>query len=280
MLGSSSFLFSLSIGSTYPHGFCWFLYAISFLFFFPGFVLWPWPDLQTVMNFLFFESGIFLHLSALAHFLFWSPSLIHDVGFLPAYSVTLPSKALFLLFAYYNFPSQSFLSGIFLFFLPCYPVAVKPPGTNHRSPTDFLLFMFLVATFNNNFTFSSHAALHFQWFPVTSLRFLVCQIHWVFYPAAVHVLLSTTFSQLWFFTFSFHFPDFATFRLLSSYNLSSFFCVFHIKAESGSFEASHKWPFVFLLSLFPCKHEKSALTLLGLGTVGNKKWESLRWSPS
>lgn len=89
MLSSSSFLFSLSIGTAFPHGFCWFLYAISFLVF-SGFMLWPQPDLQTAMNFLLFE-----HLGALAHFIFWSSPLIHDVGFLPVYLVTLTIQGSF-----------------------------------------------------------------------------------------------------------------------------------------------------------------------------------------
>lgn len=45
MLGSPSLSFSLSIGNIFPHGFCWFLYAISFLFFFFWFyaltLTWP-----------------------------------------------------------------------------------------------------------------------------------------------------------------------------------------------------------------------------------------------
>lgn len=88
--------------------------------------------------------------------------------FLSCIFCDLKHPSLFLLLTCYSFPSQPFLSGIFLFFLPYNPIAVKPWGTHCKSPTGFLLFTFLVATFNNKFTFSLHAILQFQRFPVTS----------------------------------------------------------------------------------------------------------------
>lgn len=83
--------------------------------FFSGFMLWPWPDLQTVMNFIFFEPGVFLHLDALAHFLFWSPWCRFPSCIFCDFN---HPRLFFSFFPYSNFPSQLSFSGIFLFFLP------------------------------------------------------------------------------------------------------------------------------------------------------------------
>lgn len=143
--------------SRLPAGFC---NAISSLMS-SGFTPWPWWDLQTWMSFLLLENGHFSGLGVSALFLFWSPSLItvlfHAVGFFPAYSVP---GLVFSFLLDVTSPSQSSLARIFPFLLSCYRVALKPWGTNCRSPTGFPLFKFLVAIFNNKFTFSTHVVLY------------------------------------------------------------------------------------------------------------------------